>query len=48
MTTSSADREHRECCDELDRRSDLPVVIGTTWRQITEAYADLKASRQWD
>jgi len=32
----------------VDRRSDLPVIIGTTWRQINEAAADLRKSKQWD
>jgi hypothetical protein len=45
---SRPDEGRRECCDEPDRRSDLPVIIGTTWRQINEAAADLRKSKQWD
>ena len=39
------DREPRPCCDETDGRSDLPVLVGTTWRQIREALADIQGSR---
>ena len=40
-----SDREPRECCEETEGRSDLSVVVGTTWRKIREALADAQGSR---
>ena len=48
LARMSTERKPRECCDDTDGRSNLSVLVGTTWRKVYEALDDLKESGPWE